>query len=154
MGKIGPNFTPVNSVILHQQGRTIMKKFYLSKLLFNLIKSYEIAKEQDKLVETEESPNLFRPRPFDALTDSMLDIDQVLKDCENYVNQYVTIVQNKEESADMNDFAEYSTLLANGRELAKNLKIAKSKNQLSPNQVKKLQQIQAKLAEAMEKKCN
>lgn len=63
-------------------------------------------------------------------------------------------MQTKEESADMHDFSEYSALIEKGRELAKKLKIAKSRSHLSPTQAKKLQQIQARLTEAMDKRYN
>ncbi|AZI68067.1 hypothetical protein EIB71_10480 [Kaistella daneshvariae] len=154
MGKVGQNFKVVNSVILHDRSRTIMRKIYVSKLLFNLIKACEIANERDNPVDTQTQPYLSEHRKIAALTNTMCDIDQVLKDCKNYIDKYVYVVQTKEESVHTHDFSEYSALIENGRELAKNLKKAKSRSQLSFTQAKKLQQIQVKLAEAMDKRYN
>ena len=131
-----------------------MRKIYVSKLLFKLIKSCEIANEREKALDTQNPPYLSEHKKISVLTSNLCDVDQVLEDCENYVDQYVAVVQTKEESADIRDFSEYSALIEKGRELAKNLKIAKSRSQLSPTQAKKLQQIQAKLAEAMDKRYN
>jgi hypothetical protein len=75
------------------------------------------------------------------------DWDKALEDYENYVDEYIKFLK-KANKGDMTAMTQYPALMQKAQEMEKSLGSAQADNDLSPEQIEKMMNIQTKMMKA------
>ena len=144
----------INKITSKYSGEDLAKLETLAKELFE--KNCQEKIKEDKEMEAYEkeindfTDSLNTPYDFEKSTSSINnDYDKMLNDYENYVDQYL-IVYKKAMNGDQTAMIEYPELLSKAEELQKSMQLADRGGDLSTQQLKRMNDINFKMLNAMQ----
>ena len=112
-----------------------------------LDKLEEMSEGLDKMDENEDEEDEEEDMDEEDESDASAEWDEVLNDYEEYVDDYVAIIKKqKADPTDMSIMTEYTELMQKGTEWS--TKMSEISSEFGPEQLTRMQEIQAKLSKA------